>query len=121
MTDENKSSIITLGIVAIASFLFAYLIYSSNKNQSTPPVTQPVTQPQPAIQFQPSTPQTIDNTLLYRLEFQSQQLADNLKILQEQQKILQEQLYKLNLVIIRLFLLGFKQSFFDWSGKAYIN
>jgi len=88
MVDDNKNSnLIIFGIAAIAAMLFGYLIYSS-RNQTQPPQLQPIQLPQQIIQ-QPQ--QTIDNTLLYKLEFQSQQMADNLKLLQEQQMRMQEQ------------------------------
>lgn len=87
MTDDNKNSnLIIFGIAALAAMLFGYLIYSSRNQQQNLPQQQPITQP--IIQ---QSPQTIDNTLLYRLEFQSQQMADNLKMLQDQQRMLQEQ------------------------------
>ena len=42
MTEDNKNSnLIILGIAALAAMFFAYLIYSSNKQQSQSPSTQP--------------------------------------------------------------------------------
>lgn len=91
MADDNKNSnLIIFGIAALAAMLFGYLIYSS-RNQTQPPQLQPIQLPQQTIQQPQQTQQPIDNTLLYRLEFQSQQMADNLKLLQEQQMKMQEQ------------------------------
>lgn len=82
MTDDNKTSnLIIFGIAALATMFFAYLIYTNKNQQPTQPVqqTQPIQQP------------SIDTSLLYRLEFQTQQISDNIKSIQDQQKILQEQ------------------------------
>jgi len=85
MTDDNKTSnLIIFGIAALAAMLFGYLIYSSRNQQ--PLQTQPIQQPQLIQQ-----PQSIDTSLLYRLEFQTQQMADNIKLQNDQLKLLQEQ------------------------------
>ena len=95
MTDDSKNSnlmIIGLGIVAM---FFAYLVYVKSKDTTIPvstPIYTPIEQPT----------QSIDNSQLYNIQLQTQQINDTLRLQMNQIQSIQEQQLKQSESIIKL-------------------
>ena len=73
MTEDKSSNLMIVGIIAA---FFAYLIYMKSKDTSS--IIQP-------------TQQSIDNIELYKIQLQTQQINDTLKLQMTQITLMQEQ------------------------------
>lgn len=77
MPEDKSSNLILFGVIIA---FFAYLIYSS-KNQQLPQPIQPAIQPSPVIQ-------QFDYSLLYKLQEQTFELSNAIKLQNEQLKLI---------------------------------
>ncbi len=86
MTEEKNSNLLIFGIGIVVVF-FGYLIYMKSKDSV--PLQLP-TQPAQG-QIQPIQSTQLDNIQLYKIQLQTQQIADQLQAQNNQMKLIQEQ------------------------------